>query len=979
MHTSDFLDHILPDVGLRVVVAIGPKGTWQNFYSDNLVAANQILRVDAQGFNVYHACATYKSSQSRTADNVQALKAFWLDIDCGDGKPYATQVAALIDLATFCKTLQIPAPTLVSSGKGLHAYWTLTESITPEDWLPTARLLKVITAHVGLRAGAERTADMASILRPPGSTHRKGDPIPVVVKREGIPSNHQDLHAALETYAATHGVSVDDAPGMSLVGDIQGDASVSKVFPLTDDLIYKPEYPVSNADLVADNCAIVGAFRDNGGMELPEPVWRGCLSVVRLCEDGENVAHLWSSQDPRYTKQETDFKLYNLKHIGPQLCATFHLHMPDVCQACPHFTSCKSPIQLGVPEPEAVEDLTVQASAPATTGFITSNIPVPPTLPHDFSWTGTRLTVKNPKAGTAGAPPTLAMTNVLFYPISNIENKDGTTAMQWRAHVSPILVKEFTLPNSLVGEPSKLISMLSSYQITVRPTMEKSLHKYFTAWIDHQRAHANTQTHAAYGWTDQGAFILGDRRYLPNGSVDTVVLSGTAQIRARNLSTKGDVNTWSDLVDRAYNNDQSRPWQFALLASMAAPLLYLLNTVHGVTVYMHSEESGFGKSTAEMVALSVWGTAEGLALSNQRVTINALAANLGAMRHLPAVLDELTAMDNKTACDLVHLISSGMPKERCNQAGDLLHREQSWRTIMLASGNVLLGEKMSMHRAHAEAEVARLWEYTIPSIPDADRVLQPADAFELFRQFHDHHGVAGDVFIRYIVQHKDLVTDLLNQTYQKIVAAFRLTQKERFWSALLACVFSAHKIASDLGLVAFPLAPLMQWCHDTLKVNRGGMVEAVTNYTDAFSQILSEFHGQMIVTEGKGSIYGGRDAHIYRHPTPGKPIVGRVIIQTPGPLGGPDMPAIYIAASAVKEWCNRNNVSYKEVLKTASASGLIRGATTRFVLGHGCPSYLPLTQAVECILVDFHKASGTIGQIGMTPLTVVAGGKPTTP
>ena len=91
------------------------------------------------------------------------------------------------------------------------------------------------------------------------------------------------------------------------------------------------------------------------------------------------------------------------------------------------------------------------------------------------------------------------------------------------------------------------------------------------------------------------------------------------------------------------------------------------------------------------------------------------------------------------------------------------------------------------------------------------------------------------------------------------------------------------------------------------------------------------------------------------------------------------MPAIYIAASAVKEWCNRNNVSYKEVLKTASASGLIRGATTRFVLGHGCPSYLPLTQAVECILVDFHKASGTIGQIGMTPLTVVAGGKPTTP
>jgi len=90
-------------------------------------------------FDVYFACAKYEESGSRTNDNVKNIKSFWLDIDCGTGKPYADQSEGLEALKGFCKTVGLPKPTVVNSGRGLHVYWPLTAPIARKEWVNVAK------------------------------------------------------------------------------------------------------------------------------------------------------------------------------------------------------------------------------------------------------------------------------------------------------------------------------------------------------------------------------------------------------------------------------------------------------------------------------------------------------------------------------------------------------------------------------------------------------------------------------------------------------------------------------------------------------------------------------------------------------------------------------------------------------------------------------------------------------------------------
>src|ERR1700722_4307337 len=91
-------------------------------------------------------------SKSRTKNNALVAKAFWLDIDVGSGKPYTSQQEALDALADFCRTLNLPAPIIASSGSGLHVYWPLQQMLDPETWARYAQGLKTLCVKHSLHA-----------------------------------------------------------------------------------------------------------------------------------------------------------------------------------------------------------------------------------------------------------------------------------------------------------------------------------------------------------------------------------------------------------------------------------------------------------------------------------------------------------------------------------------------------------------------------------------------------------------------------------------------------------------------------------------------------------------------------------------------------------------------------------------------------------------------------------------------------------
>jgi hypothetical protein len=175
--TLDFLDLILPPEGDHWYVAaifIGKKVS-HFWHRTRLALASCLLEHDEQGAAAYHACATYRArGGGRKGDNVAAVRSLWCDIDAGPGKQYETANQAHSALVDLCHASELPRPLCVGSGYGVHAYWPLLNPLDPETWKTySAGLAALLRKH---RINHDRTTDIASILRPPGTHNRKREP-----------------------------------------------------------------------------------------------------------------------------------------------------------------------------------------------------------------------------------------------------------------------------------------------------------------------------------------------------------------------------------------------------------------------------------------------------------------------------------------------------------------------------------------------------------------------------------------------------------------------------------------------------------------------------------------------------------------------------------------------------------------------------------------------------------------------------------
>jgi putative DNA primase/helicase len=156
--------------------------------ADVAEAIAQAQQRSDQGAEVYFACAEYLTPDSRTAANATSACGFWLDVDCGEekataGKGYATIPEAEAALDAFCHVTRLPRPThVVHSGGGLHLYWVADTAIARDDWQAHARQLKALTQACRFLADDSRTADIASVLRIPGTlNHKLTPPRPVTL------------------------------------------------------------------------------------------------------------------------------------------------------------------------------------------------------------------------------------------------------------------------------------------------------------------------------------------------------------------------------------------------------------------------------------------------------------------------------------------------------------------------------------------------------------------------------------------------------------------------------------------------------------------------------------------------------------------------------------------------------------------------------------------------------------------------------
>ena len=197
-----FFERVLPRQGFFVTATSRENvaGMPHELHRDRHHAAAGVARC-AGNRHVYFAPASF-NADGRSGDNAQTVRSFWVDLDCGPGKPYPDQAVAAGALATFRRALGLWKPLIVNSGRGIHAYWTLDDDITATEWRRLATSLKRAAADLGLRADPSRTADVASLMRVPGSDNVKGGGrLPVSVLHWGEVGTRAQMEGALAAYA----------------------------------------------------------------------------------------------------------------------------------------------------------------------------------------------------------------------------------------------------------------------------------------------------------------------------------------------------------------------------------------------------------------------------------------------------------------------------------------------------------------------------------------------------------------------------------------------------------------------------------------------------------------------------------------------------------------------------------------------------------------------------------------------------------
>lgn len=843
MNTSDFLRAVLPSTGLYVIARLVNKH-WKHQTCDSVEeAAAYALNFDAQGAPTYHACASYREhsvtatmkdgaviQRVRTHENVKALRCFFmdLDVDSTDPKKFASQEAALEGLVEFIGATRLPVPMIVSSGYGIHCYWTLTHDIQPETWKQTAVSLKALCAALGFKADPACTSDQARVLRPVGTWNRKNpaSPRPVECISDAPPVEYATLASTITAALRLHGVKPPDV--MRPV--VSAQENINQAFAVTH------TFPPCSALKVADRCAQMGVMRDTRGV-VTEPHWYAGLQLICSSIEGDELAHQWSSGHPGYSVESTDRKITQIRNLqlGPTLCSTFSDRNPGGCDGCPFAGKISSPAQLG----------THIASAPAPVVEVKINevitqvtLPSPP-LPFTRG-----IGAKDGEGGIYIEEE--GITHKIYeydmYPLEvAFDEQLGYETTRWRHYLPQEGWGEIITRSALLARPVDFESVLRDHHI--QPLIRNKMAQFGDAYLRKLRTDTKMRRlFRSQGWKqDEQEFVLGDRLYR-KGEIIQAGFSQAATSFLAPFRGKGSLTPWRTLTS-VFDHPGFEPHAFMLLLAFAAPLLKLAGR-EGFTVNALGT-SGAGKSTMARFMSSVYNHPKDAWITKEDTAL-ARVQRMGAHANVPVYMDEATTIPDKELRELVYMMPTGKSKASMRQ--DYTVRPGvDWSTILVASANESLQGKLQMEKANAEAESLRLFEFQFPVVADFGPIAKMIPAI-----VNENYGVAGAKYIEHLVNNRDAIRARLLDTgpggvMQALQDDFGMEDKERFWSQAAALTLYGGQLALEAGVIEFQPERIRAWLKGETVRMRKTLTESYVGAVAILAGFLNEHVGERLV------------------------------------------------------------------------------------------------------------------------------------
>lgn len=900
MQQPDLLDLVQPSSGWFAIVGI--KGTGKNAdVRQKLVATRAeadalIERFTQAGRNVFFGVAKYATDANRLKENVKALKAFWLDIDCGPGKAevspstgrpdgYADQREGLTALRTFCKTVGLPTPTLVNSGGGIHAYWPLEEEVSRRDWEAVAERFKAVCRAQNFYVD-DKVFEVARILRVPDTFNFKAEePRPVQIIHVGGTTTMAEMRSLL---------GVQDTPQRSIFDDDYRLSPRQEAIQRSIGYSFKR---IMKRTMNGDGCnQILHAFNNQSTLSYYE--WFYALSVAAMCEDADKAIHLISQGYPEYDPDEVAKKAATIRKSTS--CAKFRSVNPELCEGCPHFNKILGPKELGKKLIEAGEEPVVIETATGEVEEITI-----PKYPFPFyRGEGGGIWRKPPKDDPEADP--ILVYDKDFYVVKRMhDTTDGDVAL-FRLHLPQDGVREFTVSMGKVTQKDELRKLLSANGVYIYGKRFDILMEYVVKSAEELQHREKAEImRQQFGWVDgDSRFVLGDQEIAADGNVYSPPSKTTSKL-AKFVGPVGSLDKWKE-VWSLYGQPGMEAQAFAALSAFGSPLLKFFNQT-GAVINLFNSRSGTGKTTILNMVNSVYGHPKELRLK-QDDTMNGRLLWVGILNNLPATMDELTNATPKEYSDFLYSLSNGKGKERMmSGTNELRENNTSWQNISVSTSNSSFVEKLSILKDNPEGELMRLIEYPIGLVDS----INTAHAKNLFDHvLFANYGHAGPIYIRHVLKNMEYVEKKCLQMQSKLDRELQLEPKERFWSATFASNIMGGMFAKSCDLIDWDMDRIYGWSCDRVEKLRNETAPPLDDVNQVIGDYLYRHMQNILVVDDMADRRTNMQALPKREPK------GELLIRIE-----PDTKMMFLIAKPFKDYCVKYQINYNETLAKLEAQG----------------------------------------------------------
>ena len=890
---SSFLSTVLPEEGTGYYcIGSYKKGTNpRQDFADTIEGAEKLIQsVLDEKRDVYFGVSKFITNENRKAINAGWVKAFFLDLDCGqkyadEKKGYLTQTEALNELKRFCDELSLPRPNIVSSGNGIHVSWVLTETLINKDWKITAELLKRQAVQRNLLTDPSKVTDLAMVLRIPDTLNFKTDP-PKDVKwvKQADPVVHEEFKKLISVGLENLGLDLANAPRR----------------PMDDTTRALLGNYVSNFKdiMVAKSCnQLTYMYQHQATIE--EPLWRGGLSIANVCEDRDSAIHKLSDKHPNYSARETELKAASTG--GPYKCITLENLNPGGCDNCPNKNKITSPVQLGKKLIRATEEDNIVTMPSVEVGrTVTYTIPEYP-FPYFRGRNGGVYKTGFTKEDGEEVEKDQLIFKYDFYVVKRMVDEDLGEMIWLRVHMPKDGIREFACPATSLMATDQFKDIVGKKGIIGTAKEMQAIMEYITKFAQYlQDLNEAEKMRNQFGWCDDDTkFIIGDREITAEGIKYSPPSNQTAFF-VPNFKPKGSIELWKRCVD-VYGRPGNEARAFLFFVGFGAPLLKFTN-LKGLIFSITENESAGGKTTIQRMANSIWGNPTDMMLI-QRDTLKSKFHQMGVHNNILCCVDEVTDMSDEEASNIAYGISQGRGNNRMkNNSNEMRVNHTKWALPCIMSGNSSMHDKVARLKATSESEQLRIVEVEVA--PDPTLTKEESDA--LFEHIlPENYGHCGDILMEYMVANLSSVKELLYETQKRFDAEAKLSQKQRFYSAGAAMAFTGAIVAKELGLHDIDTARVWKWAVSFFSELRETVKPATRNPTEALGKFLNSHVRNMLIIDSDV------DKRTGLHKAPIKEPYGDLLVRYE-----PDTRMLFIDAEAFQKWCTDRQIAYKSTLKS---------------------------------------------------------------